>query len=178
MEIWKPIEGFEDRYEISNKGRVKSINRIIKVFNKGGIKRVPDKILRISKDHKGYAVVGIGRKTCKVHRLVAKAFIDNPDNKPQINHIDGNKMNNTAENLEWSTQAENTIHRYYSLKKGITPVLCIETKKIYPSMAEAQRKTGICSGEISRAISGKRNIKTAGGLHWTLANDTVQRRNN
>ena len=101
MELWKEIEGFDGKILISNQGRVKSNLR-------NGI------ILKSQQDAKGYQRVSITTKkikhTLKVHREVAKAFIPNPNNLPQVNHIDGNKNNNSVDNLEWVTNRENALH--------------------------------------------------------------------
>ena len=106
MEIWKDIKGYEGLYQVSNLGKVKSIEKdIIRVRNgKEIITHIPEKILFQWKNSKGYLSVAIGskqsRKLYKVHRLVAEAFIPNPDNLPQVNHIDEDKSNNKVENLE------------------------------------------------------------------------------
>jgi len=112
-EIWKDVEGFP--YQVSNKGSVKSLERKMShsrnpVFS--CIKK--EKIISICNDGRGYKFAGLcsGSKRIykKVHRLVAKAFISNPENKPQINHINGIKSDNRAENLEWVTCKENHSH--------------------------------------------------------------------
>ena len=105
-EIWRKIEGFE-KYEVSNLGRVRSLN-----YRQTG----ESKTLRLCKNSTGYLHVDLykngNRYYKKVHRLVANAFIPNIDNKPQINHIDGNKINNRVDNLEWVTASENIHHAW------------------------------------------------------------------
>lgn len=108
-EEWRKINCFCDCYEVSNFGRVKSISLF--TIDKNGVKKKKEqKILRQSFTSTGYLMVNLKGKMCKVHRLVANAFIPNPENKPYINHKDGNPLNNTVENLEWVTQKENIEH--------------------------------------------------------------------
>jgi hypothetical protein len=113
-EIWKEIKGYEGLYQVSNLGRVKSLSKVKELYN-GGLYNTKDKILtpRISN---GYISVSLHKHnkgiTKLIHRLVAEAFIPNPEGKPQVNHIDGNKTNNILSNLEWNTRSENIQHAF------------------------------------------------------------------
>lgn len=116
-EIWKDILGYEGIYQISNFGRVKSLERKVK----GGMNNIVTRKERILKKYisiNGYNFIRLLKNkkyyNITIHRLVAKYFIDNPDNKPQINHKDGDKLNNNINNLEWVTAKENMRHAWDS----------------------------------------------------------------
>ena len=119
QETWKDIDGYEGLYQISNLGRVKSLNKVI--IKKNGVHHpFKEKILSHEVNNKGYITTTLCKNTkikvFLVHRLVAKAFIPNPNNLSQVNHKDGNKENNHANNLEWCTQSINMRHAY---KQGL-----------------------------------------------------------
>lgn len=119
LEVWKDIEGYPN-YQISNFGKVKSVERETYIKDRVLAHR-KEKILKGYIDKKGYHLVCLYNKnqkvkTFRVHRLVAKYFIHNTENKSQVNHKDGNKLNNYFENLEWCTNYENIQH---AIKKGL-----------------------------------------------------------
>lgn len=156
-EIWKDIPGYEGFYQVSNYGKIKNIK-----LNKHRKQR---------KDKDGYLIVDLfynKPKTFKIHRLVALSFIPNPNNLSQINHIDGNKINNCDNNLEWCTPSSNSKHRIYTLNKNslypCKKIKCIELDKEFESIGEGARFIGCTQSSLSRVIS-KSNY-TCGGYHW------------
>jgi len=114
MEIWAPIRGYEGRYEISSLGRVKSLPKI-KIVKKVGFYITKERHLKYSLiDYPHVTLtnsVGVKKTEC-IHRLVAIAFIPNPENKPEVNHIDANPKNFSISNLEWVTKSENELHAF------------------------------------------------------------------
>lgn len=159
-EIWKEIKDYEELYWISDQGRVKNRH---------------NKILKLGTDGKGYVKVWLMKdkkqKSYRIHRLVAEAFIPNPDNLPEVNHIDENKMNNNANNLEWCTRKENIQH---SIKSGhITfnekPIYCFDLDEEFASASAASVHTGVCRTSILKACRGQ--LTQAGGKLWCYAED-------
>lgn len=177
-EIWRDIQGYEGRYQISSLGRVKSLSR--NVNNHTGHIKLNECILKQRTDYKGYMRIDIRDNTgvrhyFGIHRLVAQAFIPNPNNKPQVNHINGNKADNRLENLEWCTNSENQKHAYRTGLNHVTgkagrpkrPVLQIDmvNNKIiseYSSISDAEKITH--SRNVRMCCIGKR--KSANGYRW------------
>jgi len=185
VETWKPVVGYEGLYEVSSMGRVKSLGRVDR-FNK----KWNCRIMKPTYVGKHYQMVRLCKKgktkNQKVHRLVAEAFIPNPDKKPQVNHIDGNKDNNCADNLEWCTNSENQLHARENglnsmAKNNATYSIPVDMYtrdgvfvKTFPSMCEAARNTGVKDSNIS-ACCQKAFLKyTAGGFCWKYAEGGVQ----
>lgn len=112
MEEWKDIKGHELSYQISSFGRVKNLERIVFRGNGNHARRIKERILKACPDGKGYYTVRLFNKTHKVHVLVAKHFIKNPLNLPQVNHKDRDKSNNNKSNLEWCTASQNVQHSW------------------------------------------------------------------
>ena len=118
MDNWKDVKGYEGIYKVSDTGKIRSVERYVVGENGSGIyqKLIKGRILRRGINRTGYyklqfSVKGVS-KTVLAHRLVAMAFIPNPENKPEVNHIDGDKFNNNITNLEWVTRAEQMQHAY------------------------------------------------------------------
>ena len=163
MEEWKTvvIDGeVWDNYEVSNLGRVRSLNW----RNSGKIK-----MLEQHDNGSGYLRVHLCKngkqKWYMVHRLVAFAFIENDDpvNKVVVNHLDENPLNCHVSNLEWTTQLEN-VHYGIAIERRSKRVRCVEIGEIFESTMDVQRKLGFSNSTISACCNGKR--KTCGGFHW------------
>ena len=184
-EIWKDVKGFEGIYQISNKGRLKSFKqhakgKILSNKNKNG-------------DYLSIVLCKGGKvRSTRIHRLVAEAFIPNPNGKPQINHKDSNRQNNNVGNLEWVTAKENSQHAIKAnpgmvaglieYRKKFKPKRVAQTNLngklvyIYMSAKHAGRCTGVCSRNILQVANRTEykpglTRKQAGGWGWRFADD-------
>jgi hypothetical protein len=145
-EIWKDIESLKGAYQINQFGAIKSLERTV-IRKNGHSNRVQEKILIKKTVHStGYIMFGLNRfgksVPCRLHRLLAEAFIPNPKKLPFINHIDGNKTNNELSNLEWVTKRENSVHRFIGKQ---------QTSK-YPGVSWSKQRLKWCS---SISVNGK-----------------------
>lgn len=183
-EIWKDIKDYEGLYQVSNLGRVKILDRIVTEKNNKRNQFWKGHIVKATDNGRGYQVVSLrkdGKRNNKyVHRLVAEAFIPNPENKKEVNHKDLNKRNNCLENLEWVSQIENKLHfrstnsyekavlkaknsnrKRYEERINKYKAKIIELYKNGHSIKYINAKTGICKENIARLLK-KQNIEIRG----------------
>jgi hypothetical protein len=168
QEIWLPVNGYEGSYEVSDLGKVRSLDRLDSIGRK-----VKGRTMKLCVSDSGYHRVQLFKdgnyQTCLVSRLVAQSFIPNPESKPCVNHIDGHPLNNNVSNLEWVTYAENTQHAVRTgllppnigVKNGqskLTPDLIEQAKKLR-EMGYGYRKVaklvGVSKTGITNALTGK-----------------------
>jgi len=181
MEIWEKIKGF-DNYEVSDLGRVRSLDNFVK--NGNGLRIVRGRILKLIFDKDGYYTVSLHKNAKryprKVHRLVAETFISNPESKPQTNHMNCIKTDSRASNLEWVTQSENMLHCYKNglrdeaMNKKRKAVICSNGMTFNSSYAGAEylntnifkgtKKIHQVAGRIRRCAAGYQAI--AYGFKW------------
>lgn len=169
-EIWVPVTGFESYCEVSNTGRVRTMDRV--VYRNGKPRTLKGKLLTILYDQDGYPrtqlMINKKRWVKNTHRIVATMFIPNPENKPCINHIDGNKTNNNVSNLEWCTVAENNQHAFdIGIKKNRVGEQCNFSKltekdvqeiwMIGKNMTQKEigKMYGVCDSTISQILKYK-----------------------
>lgn len=175
--MWKDVVGYEDLYSVNELGQIKRKHRIW-IREEDGAKITINEMIMKTRVLRGYETIGLTKDhiqlTKPVHRIIAKAFIPNPENKPEINHKDGNKLNNSIENLEWVTESENTLHAFrLGLRKttdgGTSKSVAKlnpntkEILEIYPSLRELDRTTSFLRKEVSLACRNGRLYK---GYCW------------
>lgn len=150
----KDIEGYEGQYAVTRDGRVWSYksNRFLTNTNNG------QGYLQVT-----LSIGGVNKKY-RIHRLVAEAFIPNPEGKPQVDHIDQDKSNNCVENLRWATGSENITNGYKHREKYYSPVRCVELNREFNKLKDAAEALGINRQNITNCLAGKQ--QTAGGYHW------------
>ena len=196
-EEWRDIKGYEGLYQVSNLGKVRSLDRYINARNKKK-RMINGTLLRLRFNNSNYNIVSLYKDNVQdirfVHRLVAETFIPNPEDKPQVNHIDGNKTNNCVNNLEWCTRSENNRHAW---KTGLNKVSDNQRKaasqsakerfskkivqydlngnfiKEWDSMSEAQRQLNIWHESIGKCCKGK--IKTSGKYIWRFKEENDEK---
>lgn len=174
LEKWVSAIDYEGIYEVSNKGRVRSIDRKIKQNKNGTVyeRTMKGKVIKQGMLNSGYKVVWLSKqgkvKALTVHRLIMKSFHKQFNNSKDINHKDGNKTNNNLSNLEWMTRSENVKHSHETLNRKTTKrkIKCVETGEIFDSIKEASIHTGVSRSSVSHAVNGRTN--KSGGYTWKL----------
>ena len=160
-EKMKDVKDYEGLYAITRDGKVWSYKS--KKFLKPGLIRDGYHRVNLCKNGK--------KKNYLIHRLVAEAFIPNPDNLPQVNHKDEDKSNNCVDNLEWCSAKYNA--NYGTRTERISkPVYCVELNKVFDGARQAARELGLDNSNIIKCCKGK--LKTVGGFHWRYAETSVE----
>lgn len=182
-EEWRDIEGYEGRYQVSNLGRVKALPRTVSGHNQHGewTRTEPEQIMTQKLQNTDRLQVSLRdaegkRKTFYVHRLVAEAFIPNPDNLPTVNHINEDHHDNRAENLEWMTKAENNLYGTHCERCGKALRMSVEMLTedgehvaYFDSMSEAAEKSGCPLSSIHRCCYGRQ--ETTNGFRFKFTTD-------
>lgn len=162
MEKWAGISGFPN-YQVSDKGHIRNVlsGAVLKPQLYGSCK------YHIVCLDRGRPAVAHKRL---VHRLVAQAFLLNPENKAEVNHINGDKFDNRVDNLEWCTHGENQFHASKVLNRfNKKRVRCVETGEVFASVGSAAKAVGVRRETLRDACNGRKYTHTAGGYHWEVA---------
>ena len=179
-EVWKACPDYEGLYEVSNLGRIRSVDRI--VFRNGIPMELKGKVLSPVRQWSGHLNVCVckdgSQKKIRLHRYIARAFIPNPFSLPEVNHKDENPANNRADNLEWCDHKYNMNYGTIverRLKKVSRPVVQMTKDGMdiatFCSTREAERVTGIFHHNIAKCARGECHYKTAGGYKWRYCDD-------
>lgn len=181
-EIWKDVRNYEGIYQVSNMGRIRSLDRYIPNTNGIGVRKIRGVMMKTTKNNSGYLCVSLHKKghtkTCTIHRLVALAFIPNKSNYSDVNHKDEDKGHNWADNLEWAKHKENMNYGNRNKKAGnklkgtrtlssngkASKVICLKTNKIFDCILEAAKFYNCNVSGISQCCRGK--SKSCGGYKW------------
>lgn len=186
MEVWKPISGYEGFYEVSNLGRIRSLERIVECSDCRK-RKIKDRTLKGSSYSGGYSGVTLHKDGCtksvNIHRIVAEAFVPNPLEKEEVNHKDENPSNNHATNLEWVSHKEN-INYGTRTERARETTTKLQGKAVqqfskdgklvaeYESLSAAGNATGTHVPNILKCAKGI--YKTAGGYIWKYKNETME----
>ena len=189
-DTWKTIPGYENLYQASAYGEIRSLDRSVKGKD-GRYSFKSGRVLKKQIGNDGYYHVNISDKDnnlklWSVHRLVALAFLDNPDNKPQVNHVDGDKLNNNVENLEWATASENMCHardrklwnpqKCGEISRNLTgiPVVCLtDNNREFGSITSAGKYYGMDKESVKQSI--ELNVRRKGHLFtYKSDEDSIQ----
>lgn len=189
-EIWVDINGYKNIYQVSNTGRVRSVDRIVFAGKQYAPTRIKGCVVKTRISKNGYEMVTLSNKSktrhLYVHRLVAEAFIPNPDNKREVNHKDANKLNNNVDNLEWTTSSENKIHAHKNglmnnkyagaekrAKKQRIPIIMDDNILCY-GVNKTAKKINVSPASITQVLHGEREF-THGHTFRYATDDDIKR---
>ena len=169
METWRDIKDFPG-YQVSNYGKIRSF-----INFKGRLVEEPHMVKWLFNSKTGYVFIHLSRDgkpyNRYVHRLVADAFCDNNHYGMEINHIDGNKLNNHCDNLEWCTRSENIKHAFdtglkVASKANSIPIRVVETGEVFDSIKDCSRVVGPSKSKISQCLNSKHRRSSYNGYHF------------
>ena len=176
--MYKAVKNYEGIYEVNELGEVRSVDRVVE-YRDGRVRNYKGKVLKLKMDKQGYAMVGLHkngvRKMCLVHRLVAEAFLPNPDNLPEIHHLNHERNDNRAENLAWVTSAEQKDEHWREAKGTRLRVVGHGIDKTYNSAMAVQRELGIDNSSALLVAKGIR--KQAKGYRIFFADQETETKN-